>query len=387
MNLILSLALSPIAFLVFYDVFFTYVPLFKGDGELPFEFIFFMVLIDIFMIGVLIWFYSIIRNRARKLNRKRVWNSVEINNLGYVLIVSVAVLLFYFLVYRVFGEFDLRNVYLNNQRFYSQSKVGTSWVFFFLYSFVFVLLYDVYKNGFTNFKMISILLLILINAATGGRGNVITYLFLFILIYGVTWRGKNLIVMGGGVLILIASTFAYNTLSRSSSVDVVEYLESNSSTADLNQVYAISDSLNHWLDNGACYNCFFEDLTFFFLPRYIYPNKPISNAETRLVYPEVAERGSSYTFGIYGSTLINLGAVTFIFIPVFYFLYAYSFFNSLYSDRKTFIKFFFIYCGVNAVQFVRGGVFDVRLIRLFVTFILAYLIYRFVICFFAKARR
>jgi hypothetical protein len=372
---------------VFYDIVFTYVPLFKGDGNLPFEFVSFMVLIDLFMIGVLVWFYGIIKDKDKKLKRVRVGHNIQINNLGYIVILCAAVFLFYFLVYRVFGDYDLRNVYLSNQRFYSQSKVGTSWVFFFLYSFVFVSLYDVYKNGFTNFKMISILLLILINAATGGRGNVITYLFLFILIYGVTWRGKNLVVMGGGVFILIAATFAYNTLSRSSSGDVVEYLESNSSTADLNQVYATRDSLDYWLDNGACYSCFFEDLTFFFLPRYIYPNKPISNAETRLVYPEVAARGSSYTFGIYGSTLINLGAVTFVFIPIFYFLYAYSFFSSLYSKRKTFMKFFFIYCGVNAVQFVRGGVFDVRLIRLFVTFILAYLIYRFFIFLFGKVRR
>lgn len=387
MNIWLSVLLSPITFLIFYDVVFSYLPLARGNGTLPAEYIFFMVFMDLVMVFVLLWLYQFSKRRTihgYSSTRFLCLNSLMINWQGYLFLLISAISLFFFLVFNVFESLDVTNVYKNNQTFYSQSKVGTSWVFFFLYAFVFVALYDIYLTGYSKFKIFCVLVLILINAATGGRGNVITYLFLFILIYGVIWRGRNILFMGGGVLILIASTFLYNTLYRSGADNLSEYLDSKSSVADLNQVYAIGDSIEYWYENGACYTCFTEDLSYFFVPRYFNPDKPISNAETRRVYPEVAEIGSTYTFGIYGSSLINLGVFSFIFIPIFYFFYAYGYFSALYSKKKTFLNFFLIYCGVNAVQFVRGGFFDVRLIRLFVTFLLAYLIYKFVLILFGR---
>lgn len=385
MNIWLAVILSPISFLIVYDVVFSYMPLVRGDGALPLGIVLYMVLMDLVMMFVLLGLYWFSKKRIRHGYRpSRVDNNMEINTLGYMFLLVSALSLFFFLVFNVFGNFDVTNVYKNNQTFYSQSKVGTSWVFFVLYAFVFVALYDIYLSGFSKFKTISVLGLILICAATGARGNVITYLFLFIIIYGVIWQGKKVIRMGAVILVLIASTFSYNTLYRSGADDLSEYLESTSSTADLNQVYAISDAVDFWYKNGACYTCFFEDLSNLFIPRYFYPDKPISNAETRLVYPDVAAKGSSYTFGIYGSSLINLGVFSFLLIPIFYFFYSYGYFFALYANKKTYFNFFLIYCGVNAVQFVRGGFFDVRLVRLFITFLLVYLFYIFVLALFGK---
>ncbi len=390
MRVWLSVLLSPIAFLVFYDVVFSYFPLARGDGELPVEYVFFMVFVDLVMLSVLMRLYQFSKGRAAHnyISTKFLpARALVINWQGYIFLLISAISLFFFLVFNVFDSLDVSNIYKYNQLFYSQSKVGTSWVFFFLYAFVFVALYDVYLSGFSIFKIICVLALILINAATGGRGNVITYLFLFIVIYGVVWRGKNILFMGVAVLLFIASTFLYNTLYRSGNDNLSGYLESKSSVADLNQVYAIGDSIDYWSENGACYTCVFEDLSNFFVPRYFYPDKPISNAETRHVYPEVAATGTTQTFGIYGGSIINLGFFSFLFIPIFYLFYTYGYFYALYSTKKTYLKFFLIYCGVNAVQFVRGGVIDARLFRLFATFFLAYLIYRFLLVLFGKRVR
>ncbi len=381
----LSIILSPIIFLVVYDVIFNYIPMYQGHGTLPIEFVFFMAFLDLTLLGTLLWFYQASKKYFNNgavffLSANRY--GVRLSRQGYIILVASAFVLFFYLIYNVFGNFDISNIYKYNQRFYSQSKVGTSWVFFFLYAFVFVALFDIYLHGFTRFKIYCVLILILINAATGGRGNVITYLLLFVIIYGVTWRGKNVVYMTMLVVFLMSFTFLYNTLSRSGAENLSGYLESKSSVADLNQVHAIEDSFIYWQDNGACYTCFVEDLKYFFIPRLLFPGKPISNAETRTVYPDVAAIGSTYTFGIYGSSLLNLGVLSFLFIPAFYFIYSYMYFHSLYSRHKSFLNYFFIYCGVNAVQFVRGGVFDVRLIRLFVTFALAYFLYRSILIFF-----
>jgi len=51
------------------------------------------------------------------------------------------------------------------------------------------------------------------------------------------------------------------------------------------------------------------------------------------------------------------------------------------------LNYILIYCGVDAVQFVRGGLFDIRLIRLIVTLLLAYFIYRFALIIFVKRVR
>ena len=385
MNVWLSVLLSPITFLIFYDLAFIYRPILGGNGELPLQYTIFIILMDILMMISLVWLYHLSKHKAMLLGNRRHWNPEHsVSNAGYITILLIAVLLFLYLVYRVFGSFDLTNVYKFNQEFYSQSKVGTSWVFFFLYAFVFVGLYDIYLSGLTKFKVASIVILILVNAATGGRGNVITYLFLLLVIYGVVWRGKHVVLVSGTIFILAFSTFTYNTLFRSESKNISEYLESKSSVVDFNQVVAIKDSIDYWLESGPCYICFIEDLTYFFLPRSIFNEKPISNAETRRVYPNIAATGSTYTFGIYGSSLINLGIVSFFFIPFVFFIYSYGYFASLYSGKRNYIYFSMIYCGVDAVQFVRGGIFDIRLVRLLFTLMLAYLFYRSILLVFKE---
>ncbi len=230
------------------------------------------------MLFVLLLFYQFVKRRAKNISRLSTTPylyGLEINRKGYILLLIAAISIFFFLVFNVFGSFDVSYVYKFNQIFYAQSKVGTAWIFFFLQAFVFVALYDIYLNGYSKFKIFCVLALILINAATGSRGNVVTYLLLFILIYGVIWRGKNVVFMGGVIFIIISSTLLYNTFYRSGADSLSKYLESSSSTADLNQVYAIADSIDYWNKNGACYTCLLEDISNFFIPRYFFPDKPI----------------------------------------------------------------------------------------------------------------
>ncbi len=377
-------------FLLAYDVVFIHIPLFKGESTLPEEFVFFIISIDFMMLVMFVWLY---RYSSRSLANACVLEShlspsgLTIGWQGYMFLLVATIAIFLYLVFKVFGVLDISQVYLSNHTFYSQSKIGTSWLFYFLYAMVFVALYDSYLHGFTKFSMFIILLLILINAATGGRGHVITYLLLFFMIYTVVWDGKKIFFIGGLITVLIISSFAYNTLFRSGSTNVNEYLETSSSEADMNQAFAINDAIDYWYREGACYTCVIQDLSNLLLPRSIYPDKPISNAETREVYPEVAARGTTQTFGIYGGSILNIGLLSLLFVPVFYFLYVYFFAKALFNRKKSYLNFFLIYCGVNAVQFVRGGVLDARLIRLFITFLLAYFLYKLVLALFSKTRR
>ena len=97
--------------------------------------------------------------------------------------------------------------------------------------------------------------------------------------------------------------------------------------------------------------------------------------------------GTTQTYGIYGSSFINIGLLSIFFVPLFYYLYSYIFIRSVYSKNKNFISFSMIYAGLNAVQFVRGGIFDVRLVRLTVTLLIAYFMYHMIVALFGKRFR
>lgn len=370
----LSVLLSPIIFLLFYDVIFSYIPLIAGDAELPLEFVVYMVSVNIFCLLLLLYFVPYLRRRTRG-SVNPVVDARGLSSASYLVLLVASILFFLILVNYVFQSFNVLNVYYNNQMFYTFSRRGGSWVYFFLNAFVFMILYDFYLHGFSKFKVLCFLGLVIVNAAAGSRGNIITYLLCFTLIYGVVWRGRRVFFIGLLAAGFVLMTFFYNTLSRSGSGDIFEYLESKASSIDFNQASAINDSLNYWDSEGGCYTCFIEDLSGFFIPRYFYPDKPMSNAETRLIYPNVAETGSTWTFGIYGSSIINMGVLAFLFVPFFYLGYSYFYFAALTSARKSFLKFSFIYFGANAIQFVRGGVLDVRLVRLLVTLFLVYFLY------------
>ena len=371
---VILLFLSPPLFLVFYDIVFTFTPIYLGDANLPVAIVVYMAFLDVYFLISLVWFYVIAKKQQKQL-LPVFYLSKGLNKFMYALLVFISLFLFMLLVKHVFGNYNVTNVLYNNQTFYTESRRGSSWVYYFLNSFVFIALYDIYLNGFTKTRVFSFFCLVLVNAAAGSRGNIITYFFCFLLIYGVIWNGKRIFSAGLFILAFVLTTFVYNTLSRSGSENVGDYIGSSSSLADFNQANAINDSVKYWNEKGGCYTCFVQDLSTLFIPRYLYPDKPMSNAETREVYPKVAERGSTWTFGLYGSSIINMGLFAFIFIPVFYFYYSYLYFKSLTSRKKTFSRFSMIYLGANAVQFVRGGVIDVRLVRLFITLIIVYTFY------------
>jgi len=374
LSILVLLSLSPPVFLIFYDIIFTFIPIYSGKGYLPSTLTAYMIALDVCFFFSLLWFYHFV---VKRMNHSPLVNDPNngLSNIIYILLLLLSASLFLFLVHYVFKNFNILNVIYNNQTFYTNSRRGASWVYFFLNAFVFIVLFDFYLKGFSKFKIFMFFCIVIVNAAAGSRGNIITYFFCFILIYGVVWQGKRIISTGVFVVVFVLATFIYNTLSRSGSTDVAEYTSSSASSADFIQARAINDSLNYWDRKGGCYTCFAQDLSTFFIPRYFYPDKPMSNAETREVYPKVAQIGSTWTFGLYGSSIISMGLFAFIFIPTFYFYYSYFYFRALTSKKKSFSKFSMIYLGANAVQFVRGGVVDIRLVRLIITLFLVYVIY------------
>ena len=104
----------------------------------------------------------------------------------------------------------------------------------------------------------------------------------------------------------------------------------------------------------------------------------MSTAATRLIYPEVGARGTSYTFGIYANTLMNIGYFSFLLIPLFLFLISYLYIKAIKSNSRDYMSFFVIYLAINSKQLIRGGILDVRLLRLTIAFFLSYLLFRFI---------
>lgn len=89
-------------------------------------------------------------------------------------------------------------------------------------------------------------------------------------------------------------------------------------------------------------------------------NKPLSTAETRLIYPDVAERGTNYTFGLYGNLYLNLGYIGLALAPFLVFVLNFLYFRvSLIGVRRS-RDFLMLFLTFYTIQFARGGLINYR---------------------------
>lgn len=358
----LLLVFSPSSVLIAYDLIFYFRPISSECGRLCPETVGIILYTDIISIistALCLLIFSQLRLKVRKPN-----NSKELSLKWYWLIFLLVILLYFFLVYSVFATLDISEAFANYDTFYSLSGTGTAWVFLIFYSLLFVMLYDMYRANLNSTKVSIYLLTLTIVALTGGR-SIIAILLLFLVFIGVVVHHikiKATHYMCGVFAVLLI--FFGNGLMRAGGSDT--YIDT-SSRLDFNAAFILDDVVTHVDENGPSWLVSAQDFYYFFVPRSLVEDKPISTAETRLVYPEVAERGTNYTLGLYANLLLNLGYFGFIVIPFVILAVNFTYFYfSLYARRSA-IAFFCLFLSFYSIQLVRGGVINSRYLMFLVS--------------------
>lgn len=374
MRRLLLIGLSPAAIILAFDILFYYRPILSNgcfgicDGP-----IYFMLVTD--LIAAVYFFYAASkilfgRRASRDFNGGRSVLAVK----WYFVSMFLVIALYEFLVFQVFAGFNPVLVFENYDEFYSMSGTGTAWVFLIFNVICFLLLYDMYMGAGGAFKTWIFLTILLVVAATGGR-SIVVVLILFSIFLHVVINKKTV----SGVVIAIASilmltVFFGNAFLRSGGVDAYS---GEATKLDFDNSFILSDVVDYVDVNGPNYFVAADDFYYFFIPRALDEFKPLSTAETRAVYPEVAERGTSYTFGLYGNLYLNFGYIGLPLAPFLVFILNFVYFRIYLSEKREPYLFLVLFLVFYTIQFVRGGVINSRFMLFVISISIACLIWRF----------
>jgi len=370
MRTIFFFIFSPAVLYFIYDIFFYYIPIINNNYTyITIEFIFFMIFCDIFVLLSFIFLFF-------KRNKKKVeinYAYKSISTTWYYLFNITIFILINFLIFSAFDSIDYTEVIQSYSKFYALSKRGTAWVFAIINFFLFLMILDLFKNGLNFHKLLLLILAVIQVSMTGGRSLMIVLLmfvfFNFIVIH------KNKINFGLFLFVLLLSIAIFISNSILRATDFESYTNSNNLKLDFDNAFVLNDVIKYTNDKSS-YLIFIEDLYYMFQPRKIFPDKPLSTAETRLIYPDVAEYGTNYTFGIYANALLNIGYFAFIAIPIFLIIMNYLYIKYiLYSHKKNLKYFLLVFYLFYSIQFIRGGIFNTRLIIIGISLVLAYYVY------------
>lgn len=373
MRTFLFFIFSPAIIFLVYDIFFYYLPIANNNYQyITYEYITFMVLCDFFgIITLFILYFKFYKFKRSNIVYK--YNKLHISY--YYLFNAIIFILIHYLILSVFNVIDYNQVISEYNIFYALSKRGTAWVFILINIFIFLMIFDLFKNEFNLHKVILFIIGLIMLSMTGGRSLIIIFMAFVIFIFIVVHNKKISLKILFFTLMLSIIIFFGNAVLRATSFD--NYFKNNTSSKfDFDNAFILNDVINHYNNKGSENLLFFEDLYYSILPRKLFPNKPMSTAETRLVYPDVGETGTNYTFGIYANALINVGYLFILVVPIYLFFANYLYikyvlFNKK-KDLKTFIVIFFLFY---SIQFIRGGIFNIRLLIIGISLIVAYFIF------------
>jgi oligosaccharide repeat unit polymerase len=277
-----------------------------------------------------------------------------------------------YLFYSVFGDFNFIQLVTQNARFYAKSKVGTAWVFFVIQFFIYLLIYDIYKRRPTRIRLFITILAILVTGLSGGRSTVILWVFMIVwlcvVIHNIKIAKRYILTL----CVLFVVIFSGNAVLRSgNSENAKDYFSSTAFILDFDSSYVLQDSINYVYKNNDYYGVAFKDLLYAFLPRKIYPDKPTSTAETRLVYSDFLSDGrtTNITFGLYGNLVINLGVFGLLLAPIITVLFTIKYFSIVSKARdnkRGILQFFWIYLFLMYTIVLRGGIINMRIILMFI---------------------
>ena len=284
----------------------------------------------------------------------------------YFLIIGICIFLYLFLFMSVFGEINFSYLITRNAYFYAKSKVGTAWVFFLYQFFVMLMLYDFYRNGISKLKGLVFLFCVLLIATTGGRSTIILWLCLIVYIHVVVHGNKIGLMYRYLGFTLVVFIFSANAILRSgSSENFSDYFSGGGFILDFDNAFVLQDSIDYVDRNSDHYGVALNDLVYTFVPRSLYPEKPVSTAETRLVYKDMLSDGrtTNITFGIYGNLVINLGYLGLAvapFLVIWLSVFYYRIIQRLPLKKPS--TFIILYFFITYLYVLRGGFINIRIV-------------------------
>lgn len=380
MNLWILIFLSPSSLYIFYDFIFYFMPMyFKSYTNISQSFYFFMIFNNCIAFICLTLFLFINRHRIKDLTKYFSLNLSEggFKNLSvkvYVFLLLLILICIHILIYNVFGQVSYSEYFNNYARFYALSKRGTAWIFYLISLFIFIMILDFYFNGMSSRSRIFIFLLSVFSLAmTGGRSLTIVMLLITFFVFTIVHRNRIAVFKIIALTFLILIIFVGNSILRSSSFQA--YIETKSITMDFDAAFILDDTLSYLKTNDVPYFLSLEDFVLLFIPRYFWPDKPMSTAETRLVYPVVAEYGTNYTFGLYSNLLLNCGDFTYLIIPLFIIISNLLYFYLVLNQKKSKFNFIVLFFILYYIQFLRGGLINYRLFSTFILLVLSFFVH------------
>ena len=251
-------------------------------------------------------------------------------------------------------------------RFYGVSHREGSAIFqyvLFILTFAIIYVYSYTKRIQHAFGVIAFLLML---SMLGGRSLLICVVFMVLYISSERYRIKAGLLFGGMALIL--GIILIGTSLRVPDLDF--YLEKVVRfDFDLSDVF--SDSLRYVHQHGPSWFLFLRDFQSF-IPSAFWPDKPISTAETHLLYSERALSGTSTTFGLYGNAVINFGILGILPVCVAYFGFGFYYYRYCKRELPAGWMYFFHSALAFQTNWLRGGLFSVRLVELLVVMLVGF---------------
>jgi hypothetical protein len=273
---------------------------------------------------------------------------------AYLILGCVGLLLFYYIL--ASAEVSILTLMTNKSefaRFYSGSRRGGAWMLLLVNSLAFGQIYIFFRSK-KNWHGAGCILFMVILSMQGGRGILMSYIMMLLMIrMWHTGSGRAIPAM----VSVAALVFLLASFLRAGNLD--EYVNSMSIFYDFNLAHVYEECRAYVDENGTEWGLFTSDVVLY-IPRAFWPEKPMSTAETLLIYPDVALSGTSYTFGLYGNSLLHMNQLGIVIICLFYAVLGIAFIR---FDTKAISAggaFIFITLLSMELLWLRGGMFAVR---------------------------
>jgi len=353
--------LAPSALLLIFDLVFYYI--FIDESEVLRLFLMSFSVANLFLAGFLVA-HSASRT---KLNSARSYTDLKSQHESYsgTLAIAIFFVIGAAVVYHLISASGISILQLlisseSFARFYGVSRREGSAVFqYILFMLTFAIVY-VYNYTKRIQHALGVIAFILMLSMLGGRSLLICIVFMLVYISSERYRIRAGMLFGG--LLIIGGIIFIGTSLRVPDLDF--YLEKVIRfDFDLSEV--LSDSLRYVHQHGPSWFMFMTDFQSF-IPSAFWPNKPISTAETRLIYSERAYWGTSTTFGLYGNALLNLGVLGIVLVCATYFVFGFYYYRYCKRSLPPMWMYFFHSALAFQTNWLRGGLFSVRLVELLV---------------------
>jgi hypothetical protein len=301
-------------------------------------------------------------------------------------------------VFRIMGGAMWTNFSGLYMHYQEQATNGAAWMILACYAAIYLLLFDMFSARVRLGNSAAFFFCIAVVAISGGRGLLMIFILVyFALMVTQRMRPRQYVIYSAVALLAIFATFVVpsslrmtGTVSLDPSIVLGAGDDAEDSLAptetweglNYNAAFIVNDVLagldSETLTPGPYA---LHDAAVLFIPRAIFPDKPISSAETLALYPHVAERGSNITVPLKANLMMHLGAWAFYLDWGIVLIAQLLFMLGLKgrSIRPTLVTFMLVFWGLAFLLIARGGLLNARLIPQVVLIITAFAGYHFLL--------